>query len=260
MYHRHAIADDQWDRIKDLLPGRDGLPGVTAKDNRLFLDAVLWIAKTGAPWRDLPERFGNWNSVWRRLDRWARKGIWRKVFAVLQDPDLEWLILDSTIIRAHPHAAGARKKADGTGGQDEQALGRSRGGFGTKIHAAVSGLMLPVTLHLSAGQEADVRHAATLLDAVPAEAEVQAVIADKGYDSKAVVEKIEARGAEAVIPTLSTRKVQREIDTERYKDRNLGERFWSKIKQFRRVATRYEKTGRNFLAFVQVAAIMVLLR
>ena len=178
----------------------------------------------------------------------------------MQDPDLEWLILDSTIIRAHPHAAGARKKADGTGGQDEQALGRSRGGFGTKIHAAVSGLMLPVTLHLSAGQEADVRHAATLLDAVPAEAEVQAVIADKGYDSKAVVEKIEARGAEAVIPTLSTRKVQREIDTERYKDRNLGERFWSKIKQFRRVATRYEKTGRNFLAFVQVAAIMVLLR
>jgi transposase len=75
-----------------------------------------------------------------------------------------------------------------------------------------------------------------------------------------VVEKIAARGAEAVIPTLSTRKEQREIDTERYKDRNLGERFWSKVKQFRRVATRYEKTARNFLAFVQVASIMVLLR
>ena len=94
MRHRHAIADDDWDRIKDLLPGRAGTPGVTAKDNRLFIDAVLWIAKTGAPWRDLPERFGNWNSVWKRFDRWAKKGAWQKVFEALQDPDLEWLILD----------------------------------------------------------------------------------------------------------------------------------------------------------------------
>jgi transposase len=139
-------------------------------------------------------------------------------------------------------------------------LGRSRGGFTTKIHAAVSGLMLPVTLLLTAGQEADVSHAAALLDAIPEEADVQAVIADKGYDSKAVVGKVESRGAEAVIPTLRTRKVQRVIDTERYKDRNLAERFWQKIKQFRRVATRYEKTARNFLAFVHVASIMILLR
>jgi transposase len=86
------------------------------------------------------------------------------------------------------------------------------------------------------------------------------VIADKGYDSQAVVEKVEARDAEAVIPTLSTRKQQRRIDRERYKDRNLAERFWSKVKQFRRVATRYEKTARNFLAFVQVASVMILLR
>src|SRR4029077_11672580 len=89
-------------RIKDLLPGQPGQHGKVAKDNCLFLDAVLWIARTGAPWRDLPERFGNWNSTWRRFDRWARKGVWREVFEALQDPDLEWLILDSTIIRAHP--------------------------------------------------------------------------------------------------------------------------------------------------------------
>jgi transposase len=115
MRHRHAISDEDWDRIKDLLPGQPGQPGVTAKDNRLFVDAVLWIGKTGAPWRDLPERFGNWNSVWRRFDRWARKGVWQKVFEALQDPDLEWLILDSTIIRAHPHAAGAKKKQTAQG-------------------------------------------------------------------------------------------------------------------------------------------------
>jgi transposase len=83
---------------------------VTAKDNRLFVNAVLWIAKTGAPWRDLPERFGPWNSVWKRFDRWAQNGVWLRVFEGLKDPDLEWLILDSTVIRAHEHAAGAVKK------------------------------------------------------------------------------------------------------------------------------------------------------
>jgi transposase len=110
MRHRHAISDEDWERIKDLLPGRPGQSGWLAADNRLFIDAVLWIGKTGAPWRDLPKRFGNWNSVWRRFDRWARKGTWRLVFEALQDPDLEWLILDSTVIRAHPCAAGAPKK------------------------------------------------------------------------------------------------------------------------------------------------------
>jgi transposase len=107
---RHAISDPDWDRVKDLLPGRPGTPGRNARDNRLFIDAVLWIGKTGLPWRDLPERFGRWNSVWRRFDRWSRRGVWKAVFDELQDPDLEWLMLDSTVVRAHPCAAGAPKK------------------------------------------------------------------------------------------------------------------------------------------------------
>ena len=107
---RHAISDEHWERIKDLLPGQAGDPGVTAKDNRLFVDAVLWIAKTGAPWRDLPARFGPWGSVWKRSDRWSAKGVWKRVFEALQDPDLEWIILDSTVVRAHQHAAGECKK------------------------------------------------------------------------------------------------------------------------------------------------------
>jgi len=107
---RHEIPDDLWERIKVLLPGQQGDPGVTAKDNRLFVNAVLWIAKTGAPWRDLPERFGKWGSVWKRFDRWARKGAWERVFEALRDPDLEWMIIDSTVVRAHQHAAWAVKK------------------------------------------------------------------------------------------------------------------------------------------------------
>ncbi len=83
---------------------------MTAEDNRLFVNAVLWIAKTGAPWRDLPERFGLWNSVWKWFDRWGAKGVWERVFEAFQDPDLEWMIIDSTVVRAHQHAAGAEKR------------------------------------------------------------------------------------------------------------------------------------------------------
>ena len=135
-------------------------------------------------------------------------------------------------------------------------MGRSRGGFGTKIHAAVNGLGLPVHLVLTPGQAADVTQAPTLLEEVPFEV----VIADKGYDSQAVVDAIEAQGGEAVIPSRSNRTEPREYDRDRYKDRNLAERFWNKLKHYRRVATRYEKTARNFLAFVHVASWMVLLQ
>jgi putative transposase len=102
----YEISDEHWDRIKSFLPGQPGDPGVTASDNRLFLNAVLWIARTGSPWRALPSSFGPWNSVWRRFDRWAKKGVWERVFRELQDPDLEWMFLDSTVIRAHSDAAG----------------------------------------------------------------------------------------------------------------------------------------------------------
>jgi transposase len=124
----------------------------------------------------------------------------------------------------------------------------------------VSGLGLPVVFIVSAGQEADVSYAEPLLAAVPVDAEVEAVIADKAYDSKAVAELVKAKGAQVVIPTQKSRKEQRVIDTDLYKERNLVERFWRKAKEFRRVATRYEKTARNFLAFVHVAALMILLQ
>jgi transposase len=107
---RHEISDEQWDKVKDLLPGKPGDPGRMAEDNRNFLNAVLWIAKTGAPWRDLPERFGPWNSVFQRFNRWAKRGVWARLLEAWKDPDLECLMLDSTVIRAHQHAAGALKK------------------------------------------------------------------------------------------------------------------------------------------------------
>ena len=91
---RYELSDEQWQRIELLLPGREGCPGGRAEDNRLFVNAIVWMARTGAPWRDLPERFGHWNSVFQRFNRWAKSGVWQKVFEMLRDPDLESLMLD----------------------------------------------------------------------------------------------------------------------------------------------------------------------
>lgn len=106
---RYEISDENWDRIKHLLPGKATDPGRTAKDNRLFINAVLWIARTGAPWPDLPERFGKHNSVFQRFNRWSKKGVWQAICEQLQDSDLEWLMIDSTTVRAHQVAAGQKK-------------------------------------------------------------------------------------------------------------------------------------------------------
>jgi len=106
---RRELRDDQWERIADLLPGKATDRGVTAKDNRLFVDAVLWIARSGSHWRELPEVFGNWNSVFTRYNRWAKGGVWERVFVALSgDPDFEYVLMDSTVVRAHQHCAGAK--------------------------------------------------------------------------------------------------------------------------------------------------------
>jgi transposase len=108
---RYALRDAQWERIKDLLPGRDGPVGVTAKDNRLFVEAVLYRYRAGIPWRDWPERFGAGKAVPTRFSRWAANGVWERVFQQLADEaDNEYAMIDSTIVRAHQHSAGAPKK------------------------------------------------------------------------------------------------------------------------------------------------------
>jgi transposase len=108
---RYALRDDQWDRIKDDLPGQPGTIGVTAVDNRLFVEAVLYRYRAGIPWRDLPERFGDWKHIHRRFSRWAESGVWERTFRRLaEDADNEYAMIDSTIVRAHQHSAGAQKK------------------------------------------------------------------------------------------------------------------------------------------------------
>ena len=112
MERRYSLRDDQWERLQALgLPGEQGHVGVTAKDTRLFVEAVLYRFRAGIPWRDLPSRFSNWHRVYVHFDRWSKKGVWQRVFEQLaKEPNNEYAMIDSTIVRAHRSAAGARKK------------------------------------------------------------------------------------------------------------------------------------------------------
>lgn len=110
---RTLLTNAQWSRIGELLPGKVGDPGRSAQDNREFVEAVLFVARTGIPWRDLPPKFGSWNSVYRRFARWSERGVWESLFAELsKGGDFEEVSIDSTAVRAHQHAAGAQKKRD----------------------------------------------------------------------------------------------------------------------------------------------------
>ena len=119
--HRHDISDRVWELLEPHLPGRKGVWGGRAEDNRKFLNAVFWILRTGAPWRDLPPQYGGWSNTHRRFIRWRDKGIWEQLLERLIDaPDCEWLMIDASHLKVHPHAAGAK------GGN--QTMGRTKGG------------------------------------------------------------------------------------------------------------------------------------
>jgi transposase len=149
---------------QNLLPGREGSVGVTAADNRLFVEAVLYRYRTGMPWRDLPERFGEGTKIHTRFSRWAKSGVWKRMFQHLAaDADNEYAMIDSTIVRAHQHSAGAKKSGE------DQAIGRSRGGLSTKIHALVDALGNPTDFFLTGGEAHDLEGADHLLPSMDAD-------------------------------------------------------------------------------------------
>lgn len=118
---RTLLNDDVWKRLEPLLPGKQGDAGRRGTDNRMFVEAVLWIARTGSPWRDLPEEFGRWHTVYIRFSRWRRKGVWERVAqALAEHGEIEHVLIDSTIVRAHQHSAGALKKTERRGSDDRE--------------------------------------------------------------------------------------------------------------------------------------------
>ena len=210
---RSVLRDDQWERIAPLLPGKVEDAGRSGADNRLFVEAVLWIVRVGAPWRDLPEAFGNWNSVFQRFRRWVRSGVFNQVFAALSDgADFEYVIVDGTIVRVHQHGTGAK------GGTHNHAIGRSRGGLTTKIVALVDALGNLVRFVLLPGQRHDSVGVAPLLT----DLDFNALLADKAFDSDAIRADLDDRGATAVIPPKANRVITIPCDFEMYKWRHHG--------------------------------------
>ncbi|WP_211184429.1 IS5 family transposase [Paenibacillus lemnae] len=249
MRQRYELGDDQWDKMKDLLPAeRKAQGGRPAKDNRTMINAMLWIARSGAPWRDLPEYYGPWKSVYTRFRRWEKAGVFHQVLECLaSEPDLESLMIDASIVRVHQHGAGAK------GGQT-QVIGRSRGGITTKIHTVVDALGCPLRIVLSPGNTHDSVIGYEMLRDL--DLTDKQVIADRGYDSNRILDLLKEQQATSVIPPKKNRVKQRKCDWWLYKEPHLVECFVNKLK-YRRLATRYEKLACTFAAFLSLASSLV---
>jgi transposase len=248
---RFVVSDAVWEKIASLLPGKASDSGVTAKDNRLFLEAVLWRIRTGSPWRDLPQGFGGWNSVFQRFRRWVRGGVFDRIFERVSDePDFEYALIDGTIVTAHQKASGAK------GGTQNQAIGRSRGGLTTKIVALVDALGALLRFVLLPGQRHDTVGVAPLIEGIA----FGALLGDKAFDVDWLRAELEDRGAVAVIPPKANRKAIIPCDRAMYRWRHLIENYFAKLKEFRAIATRYDKTDDSFRANINLAAAIIAAR
>ncbi|MEU9125744.1 IS5 family transposase [Streptomyces sp. NPDC048506] len=284
--------DVAWERIEPLLPRVDGR-GRPWRDHRQVVNGVLWRLRTGAPWRDLPERFGPWQTVYERFARWEADGTWAKLLEHVQVRDdavgrVEWTVaVDSTVNRAHQHAAGACKKRTQTGNeledpgrpQTRQALGRSRGGLTTKVHLAVDGRGLPLSIVLTPGNVKDATAFAQVLDGIrvprtatgrPRTTPVR-VLGDKAYSSRAIRYLLRRRGIAATIPERRDQAANRRrrgarggrppaFDKEFYRDRNVVEPCFARLKQFRAIATRFDKLADRYHAGIVLASLILRLR
>jgi len=252
MTDRSRLSDTDWSHIQGLLSTTKGIRLTSTLGCRRFVDAVLWILRSGAQWRMLPRCFGSWNSVFKRFARWCRLGVWDRLLSVLsQDADFQHVCIDSSIVRAHACAAGA---ANSTAAQE--ALGRSRGGFGSKIHALTDALGLPIRFILTPGQAADISQAIPLMAGI----DTSALLADKGYDANRLLAWLKERRIQAVIPAKRNRIEQRPCDWHFYKERHVIECLFGKLKYYRRIATRYEKKASHFKGMLAFAAALLWLR
>jgi transposase len=244
------ITDEAWKKMLIFFKEVGGIYVGSERALKNFIESIYWIARTGAQWREMPEKYGNWNSIFTRFNAWSKKSIWIKLMTFcVQDPDLEYLSIDATIVRAHPCSAGY-------GDQSEQGLGRSKGGFSTKIHVKVDALGNPLKFLVTPGQSSDVTKATELIE----EATGSYIIGDRGYDSDGVRAQVHAQKCIPVIPGKSNRIVAIEYDKDIYKERHVVECFFSKLKQFRRTFSRFDKSLRNFSSFLAFVGAILWLR
>ncbi|WP_414504056.1 IS5 family transposase [Streptomyces sp. NEAU-L66] len=306
---RGDLSDAEWERLRPFLPVSNRRCG-RWRDHRQVIDGILHRIRTGVQWRDLPERFGPWKTVYERHRLWSGDGTWERLLQQVQAEadaagEIDWDIsVDSTIVRAHQHAAGARRSAAGAcvkggtmgrtpgpdavaeprrppggGGAGGEGLGRSRGGFTTKLHLSADGRCRPLSLVVTPGQRADCTQFKPVLEKIRVlrigpgrpRKKPESLAADKAYSNGPCREYLRQRGIRHTIPEKTDSQAARlrkgsrggrppGFDEERYKKRNTIERAINRLKNARAVATRYDKRGYVYLGTATAAALAIWLR
>jgi transposase len=261
-----GLTDAQWERLCPLLPPQKPYTGRPAKDHRTVLNGILWILRTGSPRRVLPERYGSWKTISSRFYRWQRAGVWDRVLTQVQrqadaEGRLDWSLhfVDSTVMRAHQHAAAAK------GDPAAEALGRSRGGYSTKIHLRCERSGKPMVLVLTGGERHEQPVPPLLMEGGAVKRPGRGrprnrpdqVAGDKGYSSPTIRRYLTERRIKAVIPTKVDEVPDPTFDRDAYRERNVVERLINRLKQWRRIDTRYEKRVANYRAMLTLLAILL---
>jgi transposase len=236
------LTNELWSKLKGILRQHRIYDKPFLRD---MVEGMLYRMRVGCPWRDLPEEFGCWNTIFQKFNRWSAKNKLMMIFKMLiHEPDLEWEFLDGSIVKAHQHSAGAASN-------EKQAIGKSVAGNTSKIHMAVDGFGLPIAFEITGGEVHDCKIAPELIDKLPVS---NYVIADKGYDSEELRENIRNKLSIPIIPRKSNSTIgNSDLDWHLYKHRHLIENIFARLKHFRAIATRYDKLKRNFSSMLALA-------
>ncbi|MFN8683405.1 IS5 family transposase [Paracoccus sp. P2] len=252
----NEINEAQYELIRPYLPVQRGNVRIS---NLTMINAVLNIAENGCKWRALPPRFGNWHTIYTRLRRWAEAGVLDRLFAALQEHRLirirvECLGLDSTSVKVHPDGTGAPKK------KGPQAIGKSRGGWNTKVHLVAADARTALIFSLSGGQAHDAPEGRALLRNWKRPHAGVPMLMDRAYEGDETRQLVLDLGLEPVVPPKANRKKPWEYDRELYKRRNEVERLFRRLKGFRRIFSRFEKLDIMFRAFLNFVLIVDMLK
>ncbi|MEV8312447.1 IS5 family transposase [Streptomyces flavidovirens] len=278
---RHELTDHEWELLAPLIPrAATGRPRV---EDRQVINGMVYKIRTGVSWRDLPERYRPWKTVYTRFRRYALDGVFTRALQQVQAQadaagDIDWLVqIDSTIVRAHQHAAATGRKGGSTSDEpDDHALGRSRGGLTTKLHLACDGRGRPLVILLTPGQRHDSVCAEPLLEKIRVprtgagrpRRKPDHVLADMAYSSRGFRTYLRRRGIAHTIPEKDDQRKHRRnrgrrggrppgFDRDTYRRRNTVERCFNRLKAFRGIATRYDKTATSYEAAVSLASLLL---
>ncbi|MBL0406826.1 IS5 family transposase [Microvirga aerilata] len=250
------LTDAQWAMLEPLVEQCRPKGKTPPNDLRRTVEAILWRHENGAKWRAVPAELGPWWRAAQTFIRWARLGVWERLLNLVQERGIQlgMTFLDGTSVRAHQKAAGARRKGGSQAQRDDrEALGRSRGGYGTKACVIADALGRAIAFRISPGQAHELPQAVPLLDSLPGIP--MWVVGDRGYTSHAFREHVWSMGARPAIPAKSNEAPVACPDWI-YNNRNVVERLWARLKEWRAVATRYEKTASSFMGILCLAAAL----